>query len=245
MSSLESRQICLLSKRILKMKIGIIGAGIVGQTFAGKLATNGHDVVIGIRKVNDDELSKARNWAPSLNDWLKTTKGKIKVGTFAEAAKHGEIVFNVTSGGVSIDALNMAGAANLNGKILIDVANPLDFSRGMPPSLYPNLSNTWSLGEEIQKHFPDVKVVKAFNTVGSATMIDPSTIKEAHDLFISGNDEAAKATVTKLAGDEFGWKNFVDLGDIVGSRSQEALLHIWVRFWQLKGTGNFNLHVAS
>ena len=225
------------------MKIGIIGAGSVGQTFASALAAKGHDVVIGIRKLNDEELAKPRNWAQPLNEWIKTTTAKV--GTFADAAKHGEIVFNVTSGGVSIDALNMAGAANLNGKILIDVANPLDFSRGMPPSLYPNLSNTWSLGEEIQKHFPDVKVVKAFNTISAAVMVDASHVKQDHDLFISGNDEAAKATVSKLAREQFGWKNITDLGDISGARSQEALLHIWLRLWGVKGNPVFNLHVAS
>ena len=224
------------------MKIGIIGAGSVGQTFAAALAAKGHDVVIGIRKVNDEELAKPRNWAQPLNEWVKTTKAKV--GTFAEAAKHGEILFNVTSGSVSIDALNLAGVENMNGKILVDVANPLDFSNGMPASLYPNLSNTWSLGEEIQKHFPDVKVVKAFNTVAAAVMVDASLVKQDHDLFISGNDESAKATVSKLAKEQFGWKHIIDLGDISGSRSQEALLHIWLRLWGVKGTPMFNLHVV-
>ena len=225
------------------MKIGIIGAGSVGQTFAAALAAKGHDVVIGIRKVNDEELAKPRNWAQPLNEWVKTTKAKV--GTFAEAAKHGEILFNVTSGSVSIDALNLAGVENMNGKILVDVANPLDFSNGMPASLYPNLSNTWSLGEEIQKHFPDVKVVKAFNTVAAAVMVDASLVKQDHDLFISGNDDAAKATVSKLAKEQFGWKHINDLGDISGSRSQEALLHIWLRLWGVKGNPMFNLHVTA
>lgn len=225
------------------MKIGIIGAGGVGQTFAAALAAKGHDVIIGIRKVNEEELAKERSMAQPLNVWQKTTKAKV--GTFAEAASHGEILFNVTSGGVSIDALHLAGAANMNGKILIDVANPLDFSRGMPPSLHPHLSNTWSLGEEIQKQFPDVKVVKAFNTISASVMVDAGLVKQDHDLFVSGNDDAAKATVSKLAKEQFGWKNFIDLGDISGSRSQEALLHIWLRLWGVKGTPMFNLHVAS
>ena len=225
------------------MKIGIIGAGGVGQTFAAALAAKGHDVVIGIRKVNDEELAKERSMAQPLNLWLKTTKAKV--GTFAEAASHGEILFNVTSGGVSIDALNMAGAANMKGKILIDVANPLDFSKGMPASLYPHLSNTWSLGEEIQKHFPDVKVVKAFNTIAAAVMVDAGLVKQDHDLFVSGNDADAKAVVSKLAKEQFGWQSITDLGDISGSRAQEAILHIWLRLWGVKGTPAFNLHVAS
>ena len=224
------------------MKIGFIGAGSVGQTFAAALAAKGHDVVIGIRKVSPEELAKERTYAQPLDAWVKTTNAKV--GTFADAAKHGEIIFNVTSGGVSIEALNMAGAENLKGKILIDVANPLDFSRGMPASLLPSLSNTWSLGEEIQKQFPDVKVVKAFNTVAAAVMVNAALVSEAHDLFISGNDDAAKATVKEFARKEFGWAHFTDLGDIVGSRAQESILHIWLRTWMTSGNPMFNLHVA-
>ena len=224
------------------MKIGFIGAGSVGQTLAAALAAKGHDVIVGIRKVSPDELAKERNFAQPLDAWLKTTNAKV--GTFAEAAKHGDIIFNVTSGSVSIEALTLAGAENLGDKILVDVANPLDFSRGMPPSLYPHFSNTWSVGEEIQKHFPDVKVVKAFNTVAAAVMVNPSLVSEAHDLIISGNDEAAKADVTKLAGEAFGWKHFIDLGDITGARGQEAILHIWLRIWATSGNPVFNLHVA-
>jgi 8-hydroxy-5-deazaflavin:NADPH oxidoreductase len=225
------------------MKIGFIGAGAVGQTIASALAVKGHDVVIGIRNVTPAELAKERQWAQPLEAWLKTTSAKV--GTFAEASSHGEIIFNVTSGAVSLKALGMAGATNLEGKILIDVANPLDFSKGMPPSLIPSLSNTTSLGEAIQAAFPKTRVVKAFNTVGAATMVNPSSIGEAHDLIICGNDEAAKQKVSELARSAFGWKHIVDLGDIVGARAQEALLHIWVRFWMLKGTGNFNIHIAS
>jgi 8-hydroxy-5-deazaflavin:NADPH oxidoreductase len=225
------------------MKIGFIGGGSVGQTIAAALAAKGHDVLLGIRKVSPEELAKERQWAQPLDAWRKTTTAKV--ATFAEAAKHGEIVFNVTSGAHSLEALSLAGAENLAGKILIDVANPLDFSNGMPPSLIVTLSNTTSLGEEIQKTFPKTRVVKAFNTVGAPTMVNPASIKEPHDLILCGNDEAAKKAVIDLAKDAFGWQHFVDLGDIVGARAQEALLHIWVRFWMLKGTGNFNIHIAG
>jgi 8-hydroxy-5-deazaflavin:NADPH oxidoreductase len=227
----------------IEMKIGIIGAGSVGQTIGKALADKGHDVVVGIRKVSPEELAKERNWAQPLDAWLKTTKAKV--GTFAEAAAHGEILFNVTQGASSIDALTQAGAAHMKGKTLIDVANPLDFSRGMPPSLHPHLSNTTSLGEEIQKAFPDVKVVKAFNTVAAAVMVDANNVAEPHDLFVCGNDDGAKETVKKMAREQFGWKSFVDLGDISGARGQEAILHIWVRLWGIKGTPMFNLHVAG
>jgi 8-hydroxy-5-deazaflavin:NADPH oxidoreductase len=224
------------------MKIGIIGAGSVGQTFGKALSDKGHDVVIGIRKVSPEELAKERNWAQPLDAWLKTTKAKV--GTFADAAKHGEILFNVTSGAASVDALKLAGADNMKGKILIDVANPLDFSRGMPPSLHPHLSNTWSLGEEIQKTFPDVKVVKAFNTISAAVMVNGAAINAPHDLFVCGNDAAAKEAVKALAKEQFGWQHFSDLGDISGARGQEAILHIWLRLWAVTGTPMFNLHVA-
>jgi 8-hydroxy-5-deazaflavin:NADPH oxidoreductase len=225
------------------MKIGFIGAGAVGQTLAAALAAKGHDVVLGIRTVSPEELAKERQWAQPLDAWVKGTTAKV--ATFAEAARHGEIVFNVTSGGVSLQALAMAGEDNLAGKILIDVANPLDLSKGMPPSLLPALSNTTSLGEEIQRAFPKTRVVKAFNTVSAPTMVNPSNIKEPHDLILCGNDETAKAAVIDLAKSAFGWRHFVDLGDIAGARAQEALLHIWLRFWMLKGTANFNIHIAT
>jgi 8-hydroxy-5-deazaflavin:NADPH oxidoreductase len=225
------------------MKIGFIGAGVVGQTLASKLAANGHDVMVGIRTVNEGELAKPRTYTLPLDQWLKVNTARV--GTFAEAAAHGDIVFNVTSGGVSIDALNMAGADNLSGKILIDVANPLDFSRGMPPSLHLGLSNSWSLGEEIQKRFPGVKVVKAFNTVAASIMVDPKLVPGPHDLFICGNDAAAKDAVKAFAYEQFGWQHFADLGDIVGARGQEAILLLWVRHWGVSGSPDFNFHIAA
>ena len=225
------------------MKIGFIGAGVVGQTLAGKLAANGHDVVIGIRKVNAEELAKNRNYAAPLGEWLKSNKAKV--GTFSEAAAHGDIVFNVTSGEVSLDALKLAAAENLKGKVLIDVSNPLDFSQGFPPVLTPSLSGRTSVGEEIQKAFPATHVVKAFNTLGAAHMIDKTLIKEPDDLFLSGNGESAKQAVRDLAAKEFGWKNFVDLGDITGARAQEAIVLVWLRIFTQRGNADFNLHVAS
>jgi 8-hydroxy-5-deazaflavin:NADPH oxidoreductase len=225
------------------MKIGLIGAGAVGQTIGAALAAKGHDVMLGIRSVSPQELAKPRSNAQTLDEWLAATAAKV--GTFSDAAAHGEILFNVTSGGVSVEALTQAGESNLAGKILIDVGNALDFSRGMPPSLLPHLSNTWSLGEEIQKTFPAAKVVKAFNTVSASVMVNPALVPGPHDLFISGNDASAKETVKALAGKEFGWTQFTDLGDITGARAQEAILHVWVRHWMVSGSAMFNLHVAK
>lgn len=225
------------------MKIAMIGGGGVAQTLAAKLLANGHDVVIGIRSVTDAELTKDRQMAQPLKDWAKATGGRVV--TLAEAAAHGEIVFNATTGEGSLAALSEAGADRLAGKVLIDVANPLDFSQGMPPFLALEYSGPNSLGETIQKAFPKSHVVKAFNTIAAAVMVNPSLIPGAHDLFIAGNDTGAKATVSALATKEFGWKTVVDLGDIVGARASEALLPIWLRLWMTLGTPMVNLHVAK
>jgi 8-hydroxy-5-deazaflavin:NADPH oxidoreductase len=224
------------------MKVGIIGGGGVGQTIAAKLIANGHDVRLGIRNPTPEELAKDRMMAKPLKDWIKETGGKVV--TFAEAAKHGEIIFNVTNGDASISALTMAGAANLKGKVLIDVANPLDFSQGMPPGLLQKYTHFTSLGEEIQKAFPEARVVKAFNTVSAFAMVDASFVAGDHDLFVAGNDAEAKKAVEQLARKEFGWKSIVDLGDIVGARATEHLLPLWVRLWMLGGSPKVNIKLV-
>ncbi len=212
----------------------MIGGGVVGQTLAEKLLANGHDVMIGIRAVNAEELAKPRNYAAPLAEWQARTHGGI--GTMAQAGAHGEIVFNVTSGLVSIDALTAVGVANLAGKVLIDVSNPLDFSRGMPPFLKPELSVHSSVGEEIQKAFPTALVVKAFNTISASVMVQPSLIPGEPDLLIAGNSPDAKATVAALAQKEFGWTSIVDLGDIAGARGTEHLMPIWLRLFMNGGS---------
>jgi 8-hydroxy-5-deazaflavin:NADPH oxidoreductase len=224
------------------MKVGIIGGGGVGQTIAAKLIANGHDVRLGIRNPTPEELAKDRMMAKPLKDWIKETGGKVV--TFAEAAKHGEIIFNVTNGDASISALTMAGAANLKGKVLIDVANPLDFSQGMPLGLLQKYTHFTSLGEEIQKAFPEARVVKAFNTVSAFAMVDASFVAGDHDLFVAGNDAEAKKAVEQLARKEFGWKSIVDLGDIVGARATEHLLPLWVRLWMLGGSPKVNIKLV-
>ena len=225
------------------MKIGMIGGGGVGQTLGAKLIEMGHDVVIGIREVTAAELDKDRANAETLSAWKARTGGRVL--TMAEAAAHGDIVFNVTSGGVSLDALHRAGAKNLAGKVLVDVANALDFSRGMPPFLIPDLTLHTSVGEEIQKAFPDSQVVKAFNTVAATVMVNPGAISQDHDLLIAGDSAEAKATVTALARDAFGWKSVVDLGDISGARASEHLLPLWLRMWGVNGSPTFNIRFAK
>jgi predicted dinucleotide-binding enzyme len=225
-----------------QMKIGILGSGIVGQTLGAKLIERGEDVVLGTR--SPDKLDDKKGMGGSLKDWLAGTKGKGRIATFADAAQHGELVINATSGMVSLEALKLAGEQNLSGKILIDVANPLDFSKGMPPSL--TVSNTDSLGEQIQRAYPNAKVVKTLNTTNVGVMIDPAKVAGGdHHLFVSGNDAAAKAEVTRLLNTWFGWKNVIDLGDITTARGAEQLLPIWIRLMGALGTPAFNFKIAT
>lgn len=230
------------------MRIAIIGTGTVGQTFASKLIILGHDVMMGTRNVSEKLSSTARDGYgnPPFNEWHAENKG-VNLGTFAEAASFGEIILNVTQGGKSINALKLADTKNLSGKILVDIANPLDFSQGMPPCLIPELSNTNSLGEEIQKIFPDAKVVKTLNTMWCGLMVNPAMIGGGdHTNYICGNDTDAKNQVKSLL-NEFGWRseNIIDLGDISSSRGTEAVLPIWLRIWGATQNGAFNFKIVS
>jgi len=223
------------------VRIGILGSGVVGQTIGAKLAARGEDVVLGTR--SPTQLGEKRGRAATLEDWLDKVDHKARVGTFEDAARHGEVVINATSGDGSLQALELAGKANLANKILIDVANPLDFSRGMPPSLL--VCNTDSLAEQIQRAFPEAKVVKTLNTTTAFVMVDPGQVGGGdHDLFVSGNDAAAKARVIELLGHWFGWRTVIDLGDITTARGTEMLLPIWVRLWGALGTPMFNFKIV-
>ena len=227
------------------MKIGILGTSMVGQTISGKLAELGHDVMVGTRDVAKTQAHTEPHpyGFPAFSVWQQE-HASIKLGTFAEAAKHGEIVFNATNGTASLAALKLAGEANLNGKVLVDIANPLDFSQGNPPSL--SVSNTDSLGEQIQRAFPAVKVVKTLNTVTAFLMVNPSLVANGdHTLFVCGNDVDAKAQVTAWLKGWFGWKDVIDLGDITSARGTEMYLPIWLRLWGALGTGMFNVKVVQ
>ncbi len=230
------------------MKIAILGTGTVGQTFASKLSSLGHDVIMGTRNVAEKLASIAKDGYgnPPFAEWHKANSN-IKLGAFAEAAAFGEMILNATQGANTINALTLADAKNLNGKIVIDVANPLDFSKGMPPSLIPELSNTHSLGEEIQKKFPAAKVVKTLNTMWCGLMVNPAMIGGGdHTAFICGNDADAKGKVNLLM-NEFGWKNenILDLGDISAARGTEAVLPVWLRIWGATQNGAFNFKIVS
>jgi 8-hydroxy-5-deazaflavin:NADPH oxidoreductase len=227
------------------MKVGIMGTGIVAQTIASKLAEMGNSVVIGTRDVRETLSRTAPDvyGNPPCRVWLEAHP-KVKLLDYAGAAAHGEILMNATSGGGTLQALNAAGKANMEGKILVDIANPLDFSKGMPPSL--TVCNTDSLGEQIQRAFPGTHVVKTLNTVTAMLMVDPGRVAGGdHDMFICGNNAEAKQRVTQLLGTWFGWKRIIDLGDITNSRATEMLLPIWVRLYGALRSPLFNIKVVQ
>lgn len=219
------------------MKIAVLGTGTVGNTIGSRLIELGHEVMMGSRSAeNEKAVAFAANHSG----------GKAHAGTFADAVAFGDIIFNCTKGDGSIEALRSAEQL-LAGKIIIDVSNPLDFSQGMPPSLIPALSNTNSLGEEIQRTFPQSKVVKTLNTMWCGLMVNPNMIGGGdHTNFVCGNDNEAKGKVKSLL-QEFGWKseNLLDLGDITCARGTEAVLPIWLRVWNATQNGAFNFKVIS
>ncbi|MCM2577806.1 NADPH-dependent F420 reductase [Streptomyces meridianus] len=227
------------------MRYAVLGTGIVGRTIAAKLASLGHDVAIGTR---DPEATLARAEPdaygnPPFSHW-QAAHEQIRLETFADAAARGGTIVNTTAGAGSLAALEAAGAANLAGKVLIDIANPLDFSQGMPPSLNP--VNTDSLGEQIQRAFPDTKVVKSLNTMNCRVMVDPSRVAGEHTVFVCGDDTGAKKAVTELL-TSFGWPedSVIDLGGISTARGTEMLLPIWLRLWGALGHADFNFHIAG
>ena len=215
------------------MKLGVLGTGTVGQTIGSKLVALGHEVKMGSRTASNERAVA----------WVKAAGAKATTGTFAEAAVFGEILFNCTSGRGTLPALNAAGATNLRDKILIDVSNPLDFSRGMPPSLFTPSGD--SLGEEIQRAFPSTRVVKTLNTMTCTLMVEPGKIAGGdHEVFVNGNDAAAKAKVSTILREWFGWQRITDLGDITAARAVEAYVLFWVRAWGALGTAEFNFRLV-
>lgn len=211
----------------------MLGTGIVGRTLSTRLTELSHEVVMGARNADNPN---AAGWLASVG----TARG-ARIGTFGDAAAHGELVINATAGVGSLAALAQAGAPNLNGKVLIDVSNPLDFSRGFPPNLA--VANTDSLGERIQRGFPQVMVVKALNTVHADLMVHPAALPEEHTVLVAGEDPEAKATVTDLLRD-FGWRSILDLGGIAAARGMEMYLPLWLSLTRCLGTPMFNLRVV-
>ena len=226
------------------MKIAIFGTGVVGQTLAAKLVTLGHEVTIGTRDVKKalGTTEPGPYGRPAFGVWYKE-HSNIKMASFADAAIFGEFTINATNGMGSLNALEHAGHDNLKNKILLDVSNPLDFSHGMPPSLW--VSNTDSLGEQIQRAFPETKVVKSLHTMNAYLMVNPSLVPGDHTVFLCGNDLEAKQKVRGIL-ISFGWKdiNILDIGDITTARGTEQLLPLWVRLLNSIGHPYFNFSIV-
>jgi len=205
------------------MKIGVLGSGVVGRRLAGGFAANGHDVVLGTRDPKKPELVA----------WQKETGAKAALGSFSDAAQHGDLVVLACLGHAVDSVLTLAGEPHLANKVLIDATNPLDVSKGMPPGLFVGVTD--SLGEQVQRRLPSTKVVKCFNTVSNVTMVHPKMEQGLPTMLIAGNDADAKRQVAGLLR-EFGWDPPIDVGGIDGARWLEAFVPLWVRIAQASGT---------
>lgn len=214
------------------MKIGIFGTGMVGATIGSKLVELGHEVKLGSRTANNEKGAA----------WVAKHAARGSQGTFADVADFGELLFNCTQGTASVDALRSADADSLSGKLLIDVANPLEFVPGHGARLA--FSNDDSLGERLQAAFPMLKVVKTLNTVNCAVMVDASRVPGDHTMFLCGDDAEAKARVQAILRDWFGWRDVIDLGDISAARATESLMPTWLKLWGVLKTLDFNLKVV-
>jgi predicted dinucleotide-binding enzyme len=215
------------------MRFGIFGTGMVGETIGAALVARGHEVRLGSRTANNEKAVA----------WTGKAGARASHGTFADAAAFGEILFNCTAGHGSVEAIGTCRAEDLRGKVMIDVSNPLDFSKGMPPTLF--VGNDDSLAERIQRAFPELKVVKSLNTVNAHVMVDAGRVPGEHAMFVSGDDAAARDTVKRLLTEQFGWKQILDLGGLSGARAQEAWLHMWLRLWGVLKTPDFNIAVVK
>lgn len=211
------------------MKFGVLGTGVAGQTMGGKLVAMGHDVMMGARAADNEKVLA----------FAERTGGRA--GTFADAAAFGDMVINCTRGDTSLATLSIL-SAQLRGKVLLDLANPVSFAGGFPPHL--TVSNTDSLAEQIQRALPETFVVKSLNTVNAAVMIDPTRVPGRHSVFVSGNDKHAKGQVMDLLRG-LGWHSILDLGDITSARAAEQILPLWVHLYEVLGTSDFNIAVMK
>lgn len=214
------------------MNIAVFGTGMVGKSIATKLVQLGHHVMMGSRTKDN---ANAAEWAAELGS-------NATHGTYAAAAEFAEIVFNCTNGMGALPAVESA-RDYLGGKLLLDLTNPLDFSGGMPPTLF--VYNDDSLGEQIQEALPTTRVVKTLNTVNADLMVNPQLLPEPTTMFMAGNDEAAKAQVRDILTGWFGWEDVVDFGGIENARGLESYLPFWIRLWGSLGTANFNIRIVK
>jgi len=209
-------------------KIAVFGTGVVGNIIGKKLIQLGYTVMMGSRTATNEKALT----------WVDANGKNASAGTFADTASFGEVIFNCTKGEIALEIFEQAGIENFKNKLIIDISNPLDFSKGMPPTLIPEYTNTNSLGEEIQKLLPEANVVKTLNIVNCEVMVDPAKSGGDPTMFISGNNNEAKEKVKGLL-NQFGWKDIIDLGDITTARGTEMLLPIWLRTYMATGNGYF------
>ena len=212
------------------MRIAVIGTGHAGRTLAQGFQRVGHDVVVGTR---DPDATRARE------EWLGLDVPLAALGMVAADA---DLVVNATNGQASLAALGEVGSDHLAGKVLLDVANPLDFSQGFPPTL--SVKDTDSLAEQIQRAFPEARVVKSLNTVTASVMVDPSTVGDGDTtVFVAGDDAEARQQVSGLLR-ELGWRDIVELDGLQNARGLEMWLPLWVRLMGALGTGEFNIKLV-
>ena len=211
------------------MKYAVLGTGMVGHTLATKLASLGHEVRMGARTAGNE---KAVAWAavhgPDAGE-----------GAFSEVAAWAARIIIAVSGANILAVADAVGPDAVAGKAVIDVTNPLDTSNGMPPTLIPELSNTTSAAEALQARLPEAKVVKTLNTMNHQIMVDPARVAGAHDVFLCGDDDAAKKDVSSMLA-EFGWTDPIDLGPLAAARGLEGMMPFWLRMWGVVGRADFN-----
>ena len=223
------------------MKLAVLGTGMVGRTIASKLTGLGHEVTLGTRDPDAARQKPAPANGKSLAGWLAEHPG-VSLLPFAEAARSADMVFAALNGSAALETLS-AAAEPIGTAILVDITNPLDFSKSMPPSLF--VSNTDSLAETIQRALPRARVVKTLNTVNANVMVDPGLVEAGeHTMFVCGNDEAARRTVADFLKTGFGWTDVMDLGDLTAARGMEASLHLWLKLWGALGTPSFGIKVV-
>lgn len=220
------------------MKIGILGTGAVAQTIGSALLQKGQEVMLGSRTTTNEKATA----------WAAKNPGSAGHSLFEDAAIFGELIFLCVNGSVASEVLQQAGSDHFAGKIVIDLTNPLDFSKGMPPSLIPKYSNTYSLGEEVQKLLPEAKIVKALNTITANLMVNANLVNDGnHHLFICGNDMDAKIKIKNFLATNFNWKveNILDMGTIQSARLTEAIVPFWVGLMQVEGLAMFNYLIVK
>src|SRR6476469_2079756 len=220
------------------MKIGVLGTGTVGEAIASALIEKGYDVMMGSRTQNNKKAA----------EWVENSNEHASQGNFNDAAAFGEMLFLCLNGANALQAISSVNKENFDGKIVVDITNPLDFTKGLPPQIVEGLGNSNSLGEEIQKAMPDSFVVKTLNTVNYKLMVDAREVNKAdHNLFICGNDAEAKNKVRKFLADNFNWKadKIIDLGGIESARAVEAIVPFWVLVYRSLGTPLFNFKIVK